>query len=131
MLDLCRFEQHSGKRMTRRWKSLATPLPVSDEMRLEGLFGRNHLGRGPLDALKKRSRSSEISLQGKEGILRPFSLLMGATRGAGGVSGVSSGGRRQRVCCLRSLLQELIKLFTGHPFLCGIPFLLRRQKVMR
>lgn len=59
----------------------------------------------------KRSRSSEISLQGKEGVLRPFSLLVGATRGAGGVSRVSSGGRWQRVCCLCSLLQELIKLW--------------------
>lgn len=102
--------QHSGKRATRRWRSLATPLPVSDEMGLERLFGRNHLEQGPLGALEKRSRSSENSLQCKEGVLCPLGLLVGVTRGTGGVSWVSPWGRWQSVCCLGSLLQELIKL---------------------
>lgn len=104
------LEQHGDERMTTTWRSLATPLPVSDEMGLEGLFERNHVGRGPLDALEKRARSSEDSLQGKEGILRPFSFLLGTTGGTDGVSRVSSRGRWQSVCDLRSLLQELIKL---------------------
>lgn len=108
--DLCMLAQHSGKRATRRWRSLATPLPVSDEMGLERLFGRNHLEQGPLGALEKRSRSSENSLQCKEGVLCPLCLLVGVTRGTGGVSWVSSWGRWQSVCCLGSLLQELIKL---------------------
>lgn len=111
MLDLCMLEQHCDERMTTTWRSLATPLPVSDEMGLEGLFERNHVGRGPLDALEKRARSSEDSLQGKEGILRPFSFLLGTTGGTDGVSRVSSRGRWQSVCDLRSLLQELIKLW--------------------
>lgn len=102
--------QHSGKRATRRWRSLATPQPVSNEMGLERLFGRNHLEQGPLGALEKRSRSSENSLQCKEGVLCALSLFVGVTRGTGGVSRVSSWGRWQRVCYLRSLLQELIKL---------------------
>lgn len=177
------LEQHCGMRMTRRWRSLAAALPVSDEMGPEELFGgessRVKTFRCPGETLI----FSENSLQGKEGIFRPLSLLVGATRGSGGVSRVSSGGRWQGVCCLRSLLQELIKLwekqidlsqshvqlkayqchidelvegrkilkpphtlklvehmqlftiivirvctFTGHPFLGGIPFLLRRKK---
>ncbi|TNN66114.1 hypothetical protein EYF80_023592 [Liparis tanakae] len=82
----------------------------------DGRLGGNHRGRGPLDAPGERPWSSEESLQGKEGILRLFSLLGGAPGGTSGVSGVSgvrgvsSGGRRQRVWSLCSLLQELVKL---------------------
>lgn len=50
MLDLCMLKQHCGKRLTKRWRS---PLPVSNEMGLEGAFGRNNLGQGPLDALER------------------------------------------------------------------------------
>lgn len=61
-------------------------------------------------ALEKSCRSFENRLQCKEGVLCPFSFLVGAMRRAAGVSRVSSGGRWQGVCCLGSLLQELIKL---------------------
>ncbi len=106
-----RYTVQGGKRMMRRWRSLATPLPVGDEMELERLFGRNHSGRRPLHALVKRWRPAEDSLQGKEGVLCPFSLLVGATSSLGRVSRVISTGRWQRVGRLRSLLQELIELW--------------------
>lgn len=56
-------------------------------------------------------RFLENSLQGKEGIFCPFSLLVGAASGTSRVSRVSSWGRWQGVCCLCSLLEELIKLW--------------------
>lgn len=121
----------------------------------ERTLGRNHLGQGPLDV--EEQQSSDNSLQGEESVLCPLGLFVGVPGGTGRVSRVSSGGRRGRVCSLGSLLQKLVKLcrknqarahqlwmkirnnythwscwnrhtFAGHPFLCGITFLMEKKK---
>lgn len=112
LLDLCMLERHWGKRTTSRWNALATPLPLSNKTGIKRLFEWVETLRAKTFRCSREiQRFSENNLQGKEGIFRPVSLLMGATGGTSWVCRVSSGGRRQRVCGLSSLLQELIKLW--------------------
>lgn len=59
-------------------------------------------------------RPPESSLQGKEGVLRPLGLLVGAGRGSSRVSLVRLRGRRDGVGDLCPFLKELIKLCQIH-----------------
>lgn len=68
------------------------------KMGAEGLFWEESLrARTFRRPLERDGGSPRTSLQGKEGVLRPLGLLVGAGGGSSRVSGVSSGGRRQRV----------------------------------
>lgn len=96
---MCSWGRHNGqKRTTRSWEITRSATA------------------GPTAAAPRRGdqRSPEGSLQGKEGVLRPFGLLAGAGGGSGRLSRVRPRGRRDGVDDLCPFLKELIELCQIH-----------------